>query len=56
MKYKVREHFFVHMDGQVYKPGSELDLNEEQALRYEAQIEPVEAPKACRKGKGDATD
>ena len=51
MKYKVREHFFVHMDGQVYESGSELELNDEQALRYEAQIELVEAPKACRKGK-----
>jgi hypothetical protein len=53
MKYKVREHFFVHLDGKVLEPGTELELTDEQAERHAAQIEPVEAPKPARKVKAD---
>ena len=56
MKYKVREHFFLHMDGQVHEPGSVLDLNEEQVERYAGQIEPAEQPKPARKVKADAAE
>lgn len=56
MKYKVRDHFFVHMDGQVHEPGTELDLTDDQAERYAAQIELAEVPKPSRKVKADATD
>ena len=56
MKYKVREHFFLHMEGQVHEPGTVLDLSDEQADVYAAQIEPAEAPKPARKVKADATE
>ena len=56
MNYKVREHFYVHMDGKVYEPGTELELTAEQAERHAAQIEPVEAPKPARKVKADAAE
>ena len=56
MKFKVREHFFVHMDGKVHEPGTELELSAEQAERHAAQIEPVEAPKPSRKVKADAAE
>lgn len=56
MKFKVREHFFVHMSGKVYEPGTELDLNEDQAERYAAQIEPVEVPKPSRRVKSDGAE
>jgi hypothetical protein len=53
--HKVREHFYVHMDGKVHGPGTELELNEEQAERYAAQIEPVAKPEPKpRKAKADA--
>ena len=56
MQYKVREHFYVHLDGQVHEPGTVLDLTEEQAERYAAQIEPAEQPKPARKAKADAAN
>ena len=52
MKYKVREQFFVHMDGQVFEPGTELDLNDEQAALHAVQIEAVEPAKPSGKAKG----
>lgn len=56
MQYKVREHFFVHLDGQSYGPGDLLDLTDEQAERHAAQIEPAEAPKPARKAKANDAD
>ena len=56
MKYKVREHLYVHLDGQVHEPGTVLDLTDEQAERHAAQIEPAEAPKPSRKVKADAAE
>lgn len=56
MKYKVREHFFVYLDGQVHEPGSLLELTDEQAERHAAQIEPAEQPKPARKVKADAAE
>lgn len=56
MKYKVREHFYVHMDEKVFEPGTELELTAEQAERYAAQIEVVEALKPARKVKTDGAD
>lgn len=53
MQYKVREHFFVHLDGQSYGPGTVLDLSDEQAERHAAQIETVESPKPSRKAKAN---
>jgi hypothetical protein len=52
MEYKVRDHFFVHLDGQSYGPGSSVDLSDEQAARHAAQIEAVEPVKPSRKAKG----
>ena len=56
MKHKVRDHFFVHMDGKVHEPGTVLDLTEEQAERHAAQIEIVEQPKTSRKVKADGAE
>ena len=49
MKYKVRGEFYVHFEGQVFEPGAEVDLTDEQAMLYAHQIEPAEAPKTSRK-------
>lgn len=56
MKYKVREHFYVHLDGQVHEPGSVLELTDEQAERHAAQVEPAESSKPSRKVKADAAE
>ena len=53
MKFKVREHFFVHLNDKVYEPGTELELTAEQAERHATQIEPLEAPKPAKKAKAD---
>ena len=53
MNYKVRDHFYVHMDGRVYEPGAELELDEQQAARYAAQIEPVAPAKPSKKVTAD---
>lgn len=50
MQYKVRDHFYVHLDGKVFEPGAVLELNDEQAERHAVQVEPLEV-KAARKGK-----
>lgn len=56
MQYKVREHFYVHLGGQVHVPGTVLDLTEEQAERHAAQIEPAEQSKPSRRAKADGTN
>lgn len=57
MKYKVREHFYVHMNGQVFEPGTVLDLTEEQAERHAAQLEEAqEAPSPTKRRKASSND
>lgn len=56
MKYKVRGEFYVHFEGQVFEPGAEVDMSDEQAVLYAHQIEPAEAPKPSRKVKTDAAE
>ena len=46
-KYKVRDGFWVHgLDDNPIDPGQEIELDDEQAERWAAQIEPVAAPPA----------
>lgn len=51
-KFKVREHFYVHLDGDVHGPGDVVELTEEQAEAHAAQIEPL----GGRKGAKDRAD
>lgn len=53
MKYKVRSGFFVYLNEQVYEPGTELELTDDQAALVAHQIEPAEAPKRQRKAAAD---
>jgi len=53
MKYKVRSGFFVYLNEQVYEPGTELELTDDQAVLVAHQIEPAEAPKRQRKAAAD---
>ena len=53
--HKVRDHFYVHLDGKAHGPGTELDLTAEQAERHAAQVESIpEPPKTKAKAKADA--
>lgn len=46
-KYKVRDGFWVHgLTDEPIGPGTIIDLDDEQAERWAAQIEPVAAPPA----------
>jgi hypothetical protein len=57
MKYKVRDQFYVYLDGQVSEPGTVLDLDDAQYGLVAHQVEPVEAPKpASRKVKADGAE
>jgi hypothetical protein len=49
--FKVRSEFFVHLDGKVFEPGTELELSDEQLELVAHQVEAVEAPKPTRKAK-----
>ena len=51
--FKVRSEFFVHLDGKVFGPGTELELSNDQAELVAHQVEPAEAPKAARKAKAE---
>jgi hypothetical protein len=42
MKYRVRDHFHVHLRQQAHGPGTELDLTDDEAARVAHQIELVE--------------
>ena len=41
MKFKVRDHFYVHHKGEVFGPGQTVDLTADEAEAHAAQIEPV---------------
>ena len=56
MQYKVREQFYVYLDGKVSKPGTVLDLDDAQYGLVAHQVEPVEAPKPARKVKADGAE
>lgn len=56
MQYKVRQQFYVYLDGQVFEPGTVLDLNDAQYGLVAHQVEPVEAPKPARKVKSDGAE
>lgn len=56
MQYKVREQFYVYLDGQVSEPGTVLDLDDAQYELVAHQVEPVEAPKPARKVKADGVE
>ena len=56
MQYKVREQFYVHLDGKVSEPGTVLDLDDAQYELVAHQVEPVEAPKPARKVKADGAE
>jgi len=49
--FKVRSEFHVHKDGQVFAPGAELELNDEQLELVAHQVEPVIKP--TRKARTD---
>lgn len=53
-KYKVREHFYVHLDGEVHQPGDVVDLTDEQAEAHAVQIEAVGAAGKGAKARADA--
>lgn len=54
MQYKVREQFYVHLDGKVSEPGTVLELDDAEYELVAHQVEPVEAPRPARKVKADA--
>jgi hypothetical protein len=49
--FKVRSEFFVHLDGKVFEPGTELELTPEQAELVLHQVELLPEPKPARKAK-----
>jgi hypothetical protein len=54
-KYKVRDQFFVHLNEQVYEPGTVVELTEEEAAKVAHQVEPVAAVKPAKaRGASDA--
>ena len=56
MQYRVRDHFFVHLEGFAYPGGTLLELTEEQAELHAAQIEQVEQASSCTPKRRKAAD
>jgi hypothetical protein len=56
MQYKVRDHFYVHLNDQVSEPGTVLELDDAQYGLVAHQVEPVEAPKPAKKVKADGAE
>lgn len=53
-KYKVREQFYVHLNGEVHQPGDVVDLTDDQAEAHAAQVEAVDAGRKGAKARADA--
>lgn len=51
MRYRVRDHFCVHLDGQAYEAGTMLELTAEQAERHAVQIEEIAEPRPPKRRK-----
>ena len=56
MKYKVRNEFCVHLNEQVYGPGTEIELDAATLELVAHQVEPVAAAKPARKVKADGAE
>ena len=52
--FKVRSEFFVHLDGKVFEPGTELELGDDQFELVAHQVESLPEPKPTRKAKEPA--
>ena len=56
MKYKVRSEFYVHLNEQVYEPGTELELDAAALELVAHQVEPLAIVKPARKAKPDGAE
>lgn len=48
-QYKVRDGFYVHQGETVHPPGTKIELSEDEAGKFSAQIEAVAVPSKNKK-------